>query len=76
MNYDIGLILINIVYPTPQQVIMKLNAVKVLNLLGNMDYRVIGTSSPDKKQLICTLEHKDFKKLEDLQNEYINHSNH
>ena len=55
---------------------MKLNAVKVLNLLGNMDYRIIGTSSPDKKQLIWTLEHKDFEKLKDLQDRDINHLEH
>ena len=55
---------------------MKLNAVKVLNLLGSMDYRVIGTSSPDKKQVIWTLEHKDFEKLEQLQQNDLNHRAH
>jgi hypothetical protein len=55
---------------------MKLNAVKVLNLLGSMDYRVIGTSSPDKKQVIWTLEQKDFEKLEQLQQNDLNHQAH
>ena len=55
---------------------MKLNAVKVLNLLGGMDYRVIGTSSPDKKQVIWTLEHKDFAKLEELQANDLDHRAH
>ena len=58
------------------QIIMKLNAVKVLNLLGAMDYRVIGTSSPDKKQLIWTLEHKDFEKLRHLQENDLDHQAH
>ena len=53
---------------------MKLNAVKVLNLLGGMDYRVIGTSSPDAKQVIWTLEHKAFEKLQQMQNNDIDHS--
>ena len=55
---------------------MKLNAVKVLNLLGSMDYRVIGTSSPDRKQESWTLEHKDFEKLKDLPNNDIDHLAH
>ena len=53
---------------------MKLNAVKVLNLLGSMDYRVIGTSSPDEKQVIWTLEHKAFEKLQQMQNNDIDHA--
>ena len=46
---------------------MKMNIVKLLNLLGSMDYRVIDTSSPDKKHVIWTLEHKAFEKLNELQ---------
>ena len=41
-----------------------------------MDYRVIGTSSPDKKQLIWTLEHKDFEKLRHLQENDLDHQAH
>jgi hypothetical protein len=63
-------------YVNDNKVIMKLNAVKVLNLLGSMDYRVIGTSSPDKKQVIWTLEHKDFDRLEQLQANDLNHQAH
>jgi len=55
---------------------MKLNAVKVLNLLGSMDYRVIGTSSPDTKVVAWTLEHKDFAKLKELQENDLNHQAH
>jgi len=53
-------------YFDDNKIIMKLNAVKVLNLLGSMDYRVIGNSSPDKKKVLWTLERKDFEKLQDL----------
>jgi len=63
-------------YVNDNKVVMKLNAVKVLNLLGSMDYRVIGTSSPDEKQVIWTLEHKAFEKLQQMQNNDIDHSAH
>lgn len=63
-------------YVNDNKVVMKLNAVKVLNLLGGMDYRVIGTSSPDQKQVIWTLEHKAFEKLQKMQNNDIDHSAH
>lgn len=63
-------------YVNDNKVVMKLNAVKVLNLLGSMDYRVIGTSSPDEKQVIWTLEHKAFEKLQQMQNNDIDHSTH
>jgi len=63
-------------YVNDNKVVMKLNAVKVLNLLGSMDYRVIGTSSPDAKQVIWTLEHKAFEKLQQMQNNDIDHSAH
>jgi len=63
-------------YVNDNKVVMKLNAVKVLNLLGSLDYRVIGTSSPDAKQVIWTLEHKAFDKLEQMQNNDIDHSAH
>jgi len=63
-------------YVNDNKVVMKLNAVKVLNLLGGMDYRVIGTSSPDAKQVIWTLEHKAFEKLQQMQNNDIDHSAH
>merc|ERR1712241_697523 len=41
-------------YVHNNKVIMKMNIVKLLNLLGSMDYRVIDTSSPDKKHVIWT----------------------
>jgi len=63
-------------YVNDNKVIMKLNAVKVLNLLGSMDYRVIGTSSPDAKQVIWTLEHKAFDKLQKMQSNDIDHTSH
>jgi len=63
-------------YVNDNKIIMKLNAVKVLNLLGSMDYRVIGTSSPDTKVVAWTLEHKDFAKLKELQENDLNHQAH
>merc|ERR1719259_52145 len=42
---------------------MKIPPVDVLNILGNLGYRVIGTSSPEAKQMVWTLELKDFEKF-------------
>ena len=56
---------------------MKLDAVSVLNLLGELNYRIIGTTSSDKKDLtIWTLEHKDFEKLKRMPQNDIDHFNH
>ena len=42
---------------------MKIPPVDVLNILGNLGYRVIGTSSPEPMQVVWTLEYKDFEKM-------------
>lgn len=43
---------------------MKMPPVDVLNLLGNFGYRVIGTSSPEAKQMVWTLEQRNFEDLQ------------
>ena len=42
---------------------IKLPPVDVLNILGNLGYRVIGTTSPEKGHMLWTLELKDFEKF-------------
>ena len=42
---------------------MKMPPVDVLNILGNLGYRVIGTSTRESKQMVWTLELKDFEKV-------------